>query len=347
MKKTVTLFLAILSIIVVSAALTACGGEPDGGSTSYGITYEAGDDYKITGLKSEAEAGATVNFDVESASVFYEVGKVTMNGAELTRDMFGYTFTMPAEDVKIAVSMTHVGEYDDPDDHLEWGSSVTGQISLAEGDTARINLNFDGISSANWITDIKETIYSSDENVIPTDAVEFVPTKASASSAIIGGYLSVDLTNAHEGETYIYLELDPNNSSLGKLIRKFTVISTPVEYETLDVTFTYDNRTDYAEKDILLNITDNDTNELESIWLNDFEDGKLTFEYKKGHTYTVTCSYWEENNGTGLYIDEWVGTNEGGAVNTLERDNKYPARNTLTLTSDGIEVPLVIDDSEY
>lgn len=51
MKKTVTLFLAILSIIVVSAALTACGGEADGGSTSYGITYEAGDDYKITGLR--------------------------------------------------------------------------------------------------------------------------------------------------------------------------------------------------------------------------------------------------------------------------------------------------------
>lgn len=353
MKKFLLGLMALVSTVALSFGLAACGDNSEGGgNTSYSITYESGSNYTVTGLESEANAGDLISFDVESSSVFYTVEKVTMNGEELTGGTFGYSFAMPEEDVEIKVTMSPVGEYDDPDDHLSWGSTVTGEISLAEGDSTQIPLSFDGISSANWITTINETIYSSDENVIPTDAIEFVPTKASDSTAIVGGKLSIDLTNVNEGETYIYVELDPNNSSLGTLIKKFTVVAGEIEVPTMEVTFTYDNKTDYPDADIFFNITDIEGNGTpETIWLSDFENGEYTFEYVIGHTYRVTCAYsvWIEDedryNNTTLYLNEWTGSGMVGVTeNKLERDSDYPGRSTLQLVTEGIEVPFTIVD---
>lgn len=353
MKKTFFSLLAGVLLLAIVPGLASCGEKGDEVPSAYSISCKAGDNYTVSGLESEAEAGNEITFDVESNSVFYTVGSVTMNGAVLTEDFFGYSFTMPAEDVEIVVTMTEVGEYDDPDDHLSWGSTVTGEISLAEGSEVQIPLVFDGISSANWITSIKDTIYSSDESVIPSDAVSFKPTTASASNAIIGGKLIVDLTDAHPGETYIYVDLDPNNSSLGTLIRKFTVTDEALILPTMDVTFTFTNSTHYPDEDIFFNITDIEGDgTIQTIYLRDFKNGEYRFEYTIGHTYRVTCAYSvyieaeDRYEVTTLYLNEWVGTNLGGAVNQLKRDGDNPGRNTLRLTTEAIEVPFTIRESE-
>ena len=356
MKTFLRGLMALVSTVALSLGLAACGEHSEEGNTSYRITCESGSYYTVTGLEREANAGDVIAFEVESSSVFYTVEQVTMNGEALTGGDFGYSFAMPEEDVEIEITMSPVGEYDDPDDHLSWGSNVTGEISLADGDTAQIQLSFDGISSGNWITSINDTVYSSDEHVIPTDAIEFVPRTdmdingSSGSSAIITGYLSIDLTDVHEGETYLYVNLNPNNGSLGTLIKKFTVVAGEIEVPTMEVTFTYENKTDYPDENIFFNITDKATNDIQTIELNDFTDGNYTFEYAVGHTYQVTCAYATFNeeegkyeNMTNLLLNEWQGTNIGGATNRLDRDgssNRY----TLELTTVGIEVSFVIQE---
>ena len=352
MKK-IIFGLAAASLAMASLGIVACGGDTNddtqGGTSSYSITCEDGSNYSVTNLENEAAAGDSVSFDVESTSVFYTVGKVTMNGEELTGDMFGYSFTMPASNVVIDVTMTFVGEYDDPDDKLAWGDGVTGTIP-AEGTEFNIPLSFVGISSSNWITSIKDVIYSSDESVIPSDAITFEKITASSSNAIIGGQLVVDLTKVSEGETYIYVDLDPNNSSLGTLIKKFTVLPEE-DIQTMNVIFNFENTTDYATQNIFLNITDTQTEERQTLNLKDFADGSTTFEYVVGHTYTVACGYavYNEEEGryedmTNLHLNEWVGTNVGGAVNELDRDSQNGYIYHLTLTTEGIEVTFTITE---
>lgn len=352
MKKIIFAIVSLLSIAALSCGLAACNDDSadEEGKTTHKIVFTDGDNYTISGLESEAQAGERVSFQVESDSVFYTVGKITMNGTELTEGTAGYTFVMPDGDAEVKVTMSPVGEYDDPDDHLSWGSTVTGLLSLSDGNTARLPLSFDGISSGNFIISVKDAIFSSDENILPSDAIEFVPTTASQGNSIIGGYLTVDLTNAQPGETYIYVNLDPNNSSLGTLIKKFTVTESSA-ITTMQVTFTYENNTDYPDEDIFINISDIESGTpAETVWLKEFENGEYTFEYAVGHTYYITVAYAtlqqdgiHYENMTTLYLNEWRGAGVVGVTdNTLERDNANPARNILRLTTEGIEVPLTI-----
>ncbi len=135
-SKFVAAILSAVSVISLGV-LAACGdgGENGGAPQTYSIQAPGVSElYTVTGLSANANEGETVNFDVESESVFYTVGTVTVNGAAITPDIFGYSFTMPAEDVEIEVVMSPVGEYDDPDDHLSWGSSVTGKIPSSGSD---------------------------------------------------------------------------------------------------------------------------------------------------------------------------------------------------------------------
>lgn len=191
---------------------------------------------------------------MRATSPFYEIGEVYANEEIVIKGSLGYSFIMPEEDVLISVDMKEVGEYDDLDDHLSWGESVSGKIlSLTEEElesdipyTQDLKLVFNGVSSANWITIIDDAIYSSNQDVIPDDALRFEPITASSSNAIIGGKIVVDLTKVSVGTTYIYISLDPNNFSLGTLIKEFEVVAPDVPiYETMDVTFTFTNDTDY------------------------------------------------------------------------------------------------------
>ena len=92
----------------------------------------SGEGYSVSDLPSESAEGSTVYFYVEATSVFYQIDKVTFNGTEIYEDDFGtYSFKMPAADVTVQVTATPAPEYDDPDDHLAWGSTVTGFISQA------------------------------------------------------------------------------------------------------------------------------------------------------------------------------------------------------------------------
>ena len=130
MKKITIITLAVLCVALLCVA-AACEPE-DQLPQKYKITCASGEGYSVSDLPSESAEGSTVYFYVEATSVFYQIDKVTFNGTEIYEDDFGtYSFKMPAADVTVQVTATPAPEYDDPDDHLAWGSTVTGFISQA------------------------------------------------------------------------------------------------------------------------------------------------------------------------------------------------------------------------
>ena len=351
MKKSISVLISMALAFALCSALYGCGGK-DNEPQTHNITYQTSENYTVTGLASAAEAGELITFEVESSSVFYTIEKVTVNGEEISEGPSGYSFAMPDNDVDIEITAAFVGEYDDPDDHLAWGADVTGTIAVIEGgDTeTEIALEFPGASS--YITDIDAKIYSSDKSVIPSSAISFVPEKSASSGTIPSGHLTIDLEDVHAGTTYIYLDLDPNNGSLGRLIKKFTVVENQlIKVETMPVQFTYTNNTDYDEEHIFVNFTDldyianSDAPEKVTVYLTEFTDGTYSFNYAVGHTYLVSCAYsvYDEEEGrydmTSLTLNEWHGTNLGGE-NFLE-SAEYNGF-TLSLTASGITVPLTI-----
>lgn len=359
MRKKAFLILAVVMIVAItSVALIACGEETTTTANPvHKISAVAGENYEIKNLASSAQVGDPVYFDVEvTNSFFYSVESVWANDIVCVDEGFGYKFTMPDEDVVITVILAPVGEYNDPDDKLDWGSTLVDTIPSGTTGTFDLPLYFPGISSANWITSIEATIESSNQTVIPSDAIEFVPTKASTSSALIGGKLSVDLSKVSPGKTFIYVYLDPNNSRLGTLIKEFTVSeNSQIEIEMMDVTFTYENKTDYDVQNIFLNITDtnyvqgSDYEETQAISLSDFIDGTYTFSYAVGHIYQLSTSYSVLGDdgyydSTTLYLNEWVGTNVG-AENYIDRHKTINGLYLLKATTQGIEIPLVISDT--
>ncbi len=326
-------------------------GEED--PSIYSISYQEGEYYEVTNLAEEGQAGSNILFNVESTSIFYVVDEVKMNGETLTEGSLGYSFIMPEEDVEISVFMAEAGEYDDLNDHLAWGDSVTGVLSTAskiDQEVSRevtqdIPLSFPGISSGNWISSIKEDIQTSNSEVIPQEAISFKPIKASNSSAIIGGRLVVDLKQIQPGETYIYVHLDPNNSSLGTLMRKFTVVEYgTLELETFSVTLSFENRSSYEDSQLFINLRDNEyvygfkEQETRTIYLSDLENKKYTFDYVKNHTYFISCGVLVEGEYTGidLEIDDWVG--EGSSSSGFNQIQN----STLTLIKEGIEAVVTL-----
>lgn len=357
MRKKAFLILAVVMIVAItSVALIACGEETTTTANPvHKISAVAGENYEIKNLASSAQVGDPVYFDVEvTNSFFYSVESVWANDIFCVDEGFGYKFTMPDEDVVITVILAPVGEYNPSDDNLDWGETLVDTIPSGTTGTFDLPLDF----SANWITSIEATIESSNQTVIPSDAIEFVPTKASTGSAIIGGKLSVDLSKVSPGKTFIYVELDPNNSRLGILIKEFTVSeNSQIEIEMMDVTFTYENKTDYDDQNIFLNITDtnyvqgSDYEEIQTIYLRDFIDETYTFSYAVGHIYRLSAGFASEFNDQGqatnlvnLNINEWVGTNVGGEENYIDRHGTNGLY-LLKATTQGIEIPLVILDT--
>ncbi len=351
MKKSkiiLTSFLTMLAIIF----LVACSND-SGGNTpkSYSITASEGSNYKLENLPEEALAGESVSFSVESTSVFYEVASVNANDETLSPNGRLYTFMMPEEDVAITVTMSEVSEYDNPDDKLSWARNISKVISAASAEDKTVswdvsqNLNFNfGISSSNYVTSINATIESSNEDVIPNDAITFVKRTASSSNVITGGYLKIDLKKVNPGETLLYVNLKPNNSSLGTLITKFKVVEYgTIELETMPVTLEIDNNSDYDLTDLFLNIRDENYvygsqgKQTQTIYLKDIVDNKISFDYIVGHSYFLSCGI---NDGTGnsLNINDWVGSGSSSSGYNQIKNN------ILTLLTSGVTAEITITD---
>lgn len=351
MKNKFLLALKFVSFLGV-LSITSCNNEIVESKNKYSISYESSEYFTISNLPSEAYEGDTVYFDLSIDSLFFEIDTVMANSIEVNKTNLGWNFLMPSEDVTITVNLSQVGEYDDENDKLSWPTNTPTIISMASDDdkdstldiTQDLGLGF-GISSSNYVTSIKETIHSSNQDVIPDDAITFKTITSSSSNIIVGGKLVIDLKKVNEGEAYLYIELKPNNSSLGKLIKKINVVKYgEVEVETFDVKFKITNESDYNNEDLFLNISDlnyvygSNQKELYTYYLKDFLNNEIDFKYAKGHKYYISCGALKGNETSveTLEILDWVGSGSStSGFNQL-------VDNFLTLLTPNIEVDIVV-----
>ncbi len=333
MKK-FSLILAGALALAVTAGLSACGGRSSGDPAIHSITCAENENYRVIDLAEQGQTGSDILFDVESESVFYEIGEVSFNGTPITKGSLGYKFTMPDADVTIEIDLTPVTEYDDPDDYLSWGSGVLDCISVAEDKTVSwdvtqaIPLSFDMAEFGSYNTEIDDEFQSSNEEVIPVAALSFDAITGSNDNLIRGGNIVVDLKQINPGTVSIYFRFDSNNASEAELIRTFTVTEYgSIEVETWDVSFAVDNQTGFDDlANVQISFTDSNyiyggtAPQSQTFTLDKLANGEGTFKYAVGHSYMISASHATYNEETGHYenvtafdIDAWRGEGHGSS----------------------------------
>ena len=369
MKKFGLILTGMLAL-TATVGLTACGGGGSDDPAMHSITYTENDNYRVIDLSAEGQTGSDILFDVVSESVFYEIGEVSYNGTPIAKGSLGYKFTMPDEDVSIEIELTPVTEYDDPDDYLSWGGSVIDKISVASEEdkgyprdcTQELPLNFDMAKFGSNNTEVVTEFDSSDESVIPVDALSFDPIRdsdpdihgSSGSNIILGGDIVVDLKKINPGTASIYFRFDSNNASEAELIRTFTVTEYgEIEVETWDVAFSVDNNTSFDDLENI-QITFNDNNYIygsaalksQTFTLSKLTNGEGTLVFAVGHTYSISASHsiWNEEEQkydtvTALSIFDWRGQ---GSSSTGFNEISGGKLNLVTLPTNPVEI--TIDD---
>lgn len=375
MKKTLLAILGVLCAATIAlSVLSACGGGGDtggGGGTggtdgtggteqTYDVTAPDGEGYDVEVDKNTAKFGDKVTITVEVTDPDKYIESVNANSYELSENTDGtYTATITA-DTTITVKLADYEEVTS-DGGVIWNSNNADSIVAGSNNgwywdednnmvyawTFDVIVNWDLVSMMN---DRMTKLTSSNQSVIPDSAISYEINKASSGNSIAGFDVHIDTEKISVGSTWLTMTFKGGNGSSpeGTISVKISVTEEPAAPETMTVVFTYENDTDYPDKDILINVTDKSTNVTNTIWLSNFQDGEYSFEYAIGHTYMVSCSYSILGDDgyydmTTLYLLEWQGTNIG-AVNTLERDGEY-ARYTLELTTEGIEVPFTIQEN--
>ncbi len=218
------------------------GGNDNGGGTteqSYTITAPSSDDYQISAPVS-AKEGERVNVTVTMRDADSYLEGVTYNGTACSGEDGSYTFTMPAENVTLAVQL---GTYKEvlTDGMATFASSNLTTIAKDSG-TATLLITF----RASWLTSLKRDIVFSDESVIPASAVEYDEVKnsdlvgSSGTNSIEQLKINIDTSKVSLGSTWITMSFSGNSSSQrGTLVVKITVAES-VTVETWQETLVFD-----------------------------------------------------------------------------------------------------------
>ena len=241
------LFALMLAAAAGLALLTACDGSGDGagdgdGSASgqtYTIAAPESEDYRVTAPAS-AKEGDSVSVTVTVRDEDSYLEGVTYNGKACSGEDGSYTFTMPAENVTLAVQL---GTYEEvlTDGMATFDSSNPTTIAKDSG-TATLQINF----RASWLTSLDKEIVFSDESVIPESAVEYDEVKnsdhegASGTNSIEQLKIDIDTSKVSLGSTWITMSFSGNSSSQrGTIVVKITVAES-VTVETWRETLVFD-----------------------------------------------------------------------------------------------------------
>lgn len=293
MKK---LLIALIALCM-ALPLAACGNEtPPPAETEYTITAADGADYSVD-APATAEEGATVTVTVTGKTVLKTVAEVRANDTACTAGGDGtYTFTMPAENVTITVTMQSVQTEIPSDDVLSWRANAPDRIAKAqEDDTWAEQYFYFDFSRQTRVDDL--TVTSLNEDVIPADAIENACTRGDGSWADYG-YFVVDLSKVSLGTAYIAVQADDMT-----IIKRVDVVEYgTIEYETWNVSVTFDLSEVFGEgyTDMFIQISDSDAQYgvKESFYVKrdidestDEETITIPVEYVPGHNYSVAVFY--------------------------------------------------------
>lgn len=348
MKKRFILLITAIICLAFGLTLVACnddeGGGGDGGKgTAYSIQAPAASDvYTVEGLPENACEGDAVKFKVtltdpensmiESVSVDYD---------ELTADADGYyTFTMPAEPVKVEVEVRAFSEV-----------LVDGGIAFSADNPTEITVNGDNgggywTEDNKWVdcwkfnvtvgfvytTALAKSSYavSSNQNVIPDNAIKITAENDYGSGLLKNVEILIDSSKISPGRTWLEIHLQSDNvsSNRGTVCVQITVAET-VALQTMKENVEIDFN-GYAEAgdDVIVRFYDEDYFDGSTV------DGRPAAKYlefrpeiEADGTATITFDYVVKHEYT---INIYKGTEWFDQITDENKDN------ILVITDDKI-----------
>ena len=247
MKKILTIFLAsimMLSVVTFSVACSDGKGNNSGSvtdNTVYTVTVEGSDYYDAVGQTTQATAGMESSVRVAAKYSAVSIEKVFFNENECVKsdtEENTYTFTMPAENVVITVSL----KWNDvsTDNFLTWDkeNSVEFEIfaqpnylpSWDDGELTA-NVSKDPSQSGGYFTAHEEKAFSLNKDVIPDEALFVSVTNAKMSNIAVAFVVHIDRTKIKEGTAQIVLQVE-NKHKFGDaaiLVCTVTVVGAQAE----------------------------------------------------------------------------------------------------------------------
>lgn len=320
MKKTLLVLLGAVCAASLSAAILAgCSdknrNEEGGSDDGYTITVQSGEGYTASADKKEAEFGENVTVTITVTDPDKYIDAVLANGTEISGKDGVYT-TIVTADTTFTVTLADYTEKltdgglafrTNNDTTIVMNSNNNGGVWDSENSEFVYTL-WDLTAGFSWsnTTSLSRNskVTSSDQTVIPDDAITFAPAeKGSQSNVFSAVKITIDTTKISAGYTWLtmYFASGNSSSSNGTLCVKIAVVDKLV-LETMQngVTIDFGKYADEGD-DILVRFYDSDY--IEGSYIGDQPapayvqvagkvgaNGKATFnfEYIKGHEYTIS-----------------------------------------------------------
>ena len=367
-KSIITTIAACLCLCLSAGIFAACtddnggdGGEDKG--TLYSIQAPAASDvFTVTGLPENAYEGDTVTFQVtlsdpeNSAVISVEAGY-----DELTADANGnYSFTMPAKPVTVSVDARAFSEV--LSDGIATFSALKNTTTIAQtaGNTSEwledeSKFYYDlwafsiDISGAGHAMSDRSSVISSDQSVIPDDAITLeaqIDSGMSGSGLWLGATVTVDTAKINPGKTWLemYFRSDANGSE-GTVCVQITVVPYgEIEIATVQKTLVIDVSALDAKDGDPYTMHFSDKNYIDGGNAQEYfdvtstvADGKVTFTftYSVLHKYSIAMSPGSEYDYEHIVA---IDHSAGGGIVTGEESlyDGYTASGLMYLTEDSI-----------
>ncbi len=315
MKKMILAALAAcMCVCLCFGIFAACDDRSGNGEqpAEYTITANNGTGYTVDAPAS-AKEGDTVTVTVSVSDELRTVQSVTANGTACTAGTDGsYTFTMPAENVTIAVSLGYI-QTEMTNDDMAFRASTPSQIAKArdEDTWAEQLIYFDFTENKN-LSKNDVTVTSLNPNVIPQDAIDEIYLHSPSMGTMRDyGSFTIDLSKVSLGTAYIAVHAESSSATRidATIIKKIDVVNYgEIDVETWDETVVLD-LSDVFDRynDITIQISDSDyqygtTSQLVTVTAEQ-ETMSVDIKYIPGHNYSVNVYYMDSTTERNVYFD--------------------------------------------
>lgn len=359
MKK-IKLTLLFLFILTITAAilLTGCT-KKDKEPEIYDISVVNNSLVTIEPSASSATAGTTITVKVTLNTKDTYLKGVYYNDIACSETEDGYSFTMPDKRVIITAE---TGTYTEV---LQNGFATFSDKNYK---MIAMNARYDSSNASEWALTVdmdsnymavlKSEIISSDQSVIPSDAITVKPYSkqdlgigGANDFEIVQAKIIVDTSKIKSGSTFLLMNfVNDNTSDKASLAVNISVCEygqfpVAVMSETIVIEV---SQAETASRQYTVRITDAD--HIDGSKLKPYQDftlnsvdGKITLnvEYAKGHSYWIRISEGTEDDyQTDLII---AATEQGGAVYT--GDSNFGGEGRLTFTQPNSEITLKVTEN--
>lgn len=273
----------------------------------------------------------TVNvteYDVQVTSVKYN------NNTCSKADNGKFSFTMPSQNVTVSAMSEKITAIEE-DRPVSWQQEGALQIAKTTGN-AQIKYDVTNTSC----TDADVTVTSTNQAVIPSNAITQSNTTVSMSSQINGGIITIDLTKVSVGKTFIILDFDNNTStsSDGTIIKEVEIVPEGELEENIaevSITFNLLGFSSPLPDDLYIYFVD--TDHIPDSAIPERQDLDITVDEQEnqlsfvvGHTYNIFVGL-KSDAGANFEIDE-IDAN-GVLIKNITQNAEY-RYSTLTVTND-------------